>query len=224
MAGGYGTRLYPVTKDIPKALVKIRDKPIIEIILDQLKTHNIKDIILCLNHKSEDVISFIKNSELNIDYSIEDIPLGSVGPLSLIKDKLDNPFLLMYCDSLTKLNFSDLLEYHTRCDSDITMAVHVRHIKLEYGICDLSSEKTLLSMFEKPTLDFFVNTGIWIVNPKLLKLLEHNKYMDDYEFIKTLMRNNIAVNCYVFSDYWVDIGTLKEYKRACDTWSDEDAI
>lgn len=215
-AGGLGTRLSPLTDYTPKALIPIANTPIIDIIIYQLESHGIDDIVICLNHRKNEIISHIKNKNhhLNISFSIEKKKLGPIGALSLIRNKLNEPFLYMYCDSLTKIDYTKFIDTHKLSKNLITLALHSR--KSKYGICTIHNDLKLDKFTEKPC--FLIYTGIAIFDPIILSYISDNAYLDDFELIELLKSNRVNIGTYTFTEYWTDIGTIGSYKKACEEW------
>ena len=171
LAGGKGTRLRPYTISLPKPLVTLGDKPILERIIVQLKNHGFTHITITLNHMAEMIKAFFGDGskwELTIDYTTEEKPLSTMGPLTLIKDLPEN-FLVMNGDVLTDLNFSTFYEEHKRNNSIFTIASHRRIEKIDYGLLHHDKHNRLTKFEEKPNYDFLVSMGVYMVNRDVMK-------------------------------------------------------
>ncbi len=217
LAGGKGTRLKPFTYTLPKPLMPIGEKPILEILLKQLKYHGIKDIILSINHLSEIIMAFFGNGKklgLNIRYSEEKKPLGTAGPLSLLKNKLDEDFIVMNGDLLTTINFKEILNYHKKKKGIATIGTYKRDASIDFGVLDIDNG-ILKNYIEKPKYHYDVSVGINIFNKKCLKYLDKNKKMDIPDFILKIKNNNEIINCFDCNKYyWLDIGRVDDYQIA----------
>lgn len=216
LAGGRGTRLAPYTTLLPKALMPLGEKPILDIIVRQLKRHGITDIILAVGHMAELLMSYFGAGEkfgLPIRYSREETPLGTAGPLSLIAG-LDESFLVMNGDVLTTLDFSDMIASHATSGAPCTVAVHPREIETDFGVVEYDHERRLTSYVEKPVHRCQVSMGVYIFEPAMLPLIPRGQKMDLPDLMKKAMALGEKVHCYPFEEYWLDIGRPDDYARA----------
>jgi len=216
LAGGEGRRLRPFTYVIPKPLMPIGELPIIEIILKQLKNNGFNDIIISTGYKENLIRMFLngadKKHNLNIKYSHEDKPLGTVGSLSLIKDELNEDFILMNGDTLCTVNYNELMKYHKKSGNIATITLHKKEIKINFGVVKLDNV-SIIDYIEKPTHTYFVSIGVYVFKPDVLKYIPDGK-LDFPDLIKILIRNNEKVGGYIFDDYWQDIGRQEDYMKA----------
>ena len=216
LAGGEGRRLKPFTYVIPKPLMPIGELPIIEIILKQLKNNGFNDIIISTGYKENLIRMFLngadKKHNLNIKYSHEDKPLGTVGSLSLIKDELNEDFILMNGDTLCTVNYNELMKYHKKSGNIATITLHKKEIKINFGVVKLDNV-SIIDYIEKPTHTYFVSIGVYVFKPDVLKYIPDGK-LDFPDLIKILIRNNEKVGGYIFDDYWQDIGRQEDYMKA----------
>ena len=170
MAGGKGTRLEPFTKVLPKPLVPIHEKPVIEHIIERFTNAGVHEFILSINYKAHIMKAFFK--ELNPDYAIEFVeenkPLGTAGSLKLLEKKLKTPFLVTNCDIIIKIDYMDLYDFHQKNNYDITLVASLKKYTIPYGTCELNGEGHLKQINEKPEYDFLVNTGLYVLNPDVL--------------------------------------------------------
>lgn len=215
LAGGEGRRLRPFTYVIPKPLMPIGELPIIEIILKQLKNNGFNDIIISTGYKENLIRMFLngadKKHNLNIKYSREDKPLGTVGSLSLIKDELNEDFILMNGDTLCTVNYNELMKYHKKSGNIATITLHKKEIKINFGVVKLDNV-SIIDYIEKPTHTYFVSIGVYVFKPDVLKYIPDGK-LDFPDLIKILIRNNEKVEGYIFDDYWQDIGRQEDYMK-----------
>lgn len=218
LAGGKGVRLRPFTTLIPKPLIPIEDIPITEILIGQLKYYGFNRVTLAVGYMAEMIKAYFKDGkkwQVKIDYVKEDKPLGTIGPLAKIKFKEDD-ILVLNSDILTDLNFTDFTNYHKKMKSLMTVALHRRDIKVEYGVIERDNANLVVDYIEKPTLHYNVSMGIYAINKQALRYIPKNKKYDMPDFIKELLRNKKKILAYESKDYWLDIGSPSEYERAVD--------
>jgi NDP-sugar pyrophosphorylase family protein len=218
LAGGRGTRLKPYTTAFPKPLMPVGDKPILEILIRQLRSHDFKEIILLVGHLGELIMTFFGDGSkfgVNIRYSKEEQLLGTVGGLSLIRNELRDSFLMVNGDTLTTLNFSDFMGYHRRNSAIATVALKKRQISVDFGVVEVNeSTSEVRGYVEKPTLENFVSMGVNALRPEVLQYIESGKYLDFPHLILTLLATKKTVKGYMFDGYWLDIGRPEDYERA----------
>jgi NDP-sugar pyrophosphorylase family protein len=216
LAGGKGTRLYPYTTVFPKPLVPIDDKPIIEILLRQLKAHGVTSVIISVGHLAELLMTFLGNGEkigIPIEYVREDEPLGTVAPLTLIDD-LPDQFFLMNGDILTNLNYRDLYEFHVRNQCALTVATYQKQVKVDLGVLATDPEDRIIDYFEKPTYTYHVSMGVYVLRKEVVQYIPRNEYYDFPTLVKALLGMNAKVMSYKFDDIWLDIGRPSDYDEA----------
>lgn len=216
LAGGKGVRLRPFTYLVPKPLMPIGELPIIEIILKQLKNNGFRDIIICTGYKEDLIRMFLKKFDkkynLNIKYSREDKPLGTIGPLLLIKNELKETFLLMNGDTLSTINYKELVKYHKKSGNIATISLYKRDIYIDFGIVEMNGLR-IVDYIEKPTNTYFVSMGVYVFEPEVLKYIPEGKF-DFPDLVKTLIKNGEKVGGYIFKGYWLDIGRQEDYLKA----------
>jgi NDP-mannose synthase len=217
LAGGKGARLAPYTKILPKPLMPIGDMPILEILLHQMRRAGIKEVILTVGHLAELLQAFFQNGErlgLKISYSFEEHPLGTAGPLSLVRDQLDETFLVTNGDVLTNLNIARLIAEHKKSGAAATIASHARQVKVDLGVLEFDEQDSLTGYIEKPTYDFFVSMGIYVFEPRALQYIPHNQYLDFPNLILKMIEQGELVKGYRFDGYWQDLGRPDDYEQA----------
>lgn len=217
MAGGKGKRLMPLTQHEPKPMLKIGDKPILEILIMHLRRQGFHKFIIILNHLREQIIDYFKNGEkwnVSIEYINEDKKLGTAGGLSLIEKEIKEPLIVMNADLLTSIDCNALLEYHKTKGAKTTICVKEYNIKIPYGVI-IEKDGCMDEINEKPVQRFFVNAGIYVFEPDTLRLLEKGETMDMPEFLKKIkgIYDNSVV-CFPLVEYWIDIGRLEDYEQA----------
>jgi NDP-sugar pyrophosphorylase family protein len=216
LAGGKGTRLAPYTKILPKPLMPIGDMPILEILLHQLRGVNINEVVLTVGHLSELLKAFFQDGSrlgLHIRYSYEEKPLGTAGPLALV-DGLDETFLVANGDVLTTLNLCELIDFHKQEKAIASIAVHYRHVKIDFGVIEWGQAPQIGNYIEKPNIDYMVSMGIYIFEPAVLAYIPKGKYLDFPDLIKKLIAAGEKVVGYPFEGYWQDLGRPDDYENA----------
>ena len=218
LAGGKGTRLRPYTTNFPKPLMPIGERPILEIVIKRLKEFKIKDIIITTGHLGELIRAFFNDGKkygVNITYSKEDKPLGTAGPLNLIKEKLTGTFLVMNGDILSNINFNKLIKYHKQQKNIATIALSKRKVDIDFGIVNISNKNDFVEWKEKPTIEYLVSTGIYIFAKESLKFLPKDGFFNLPDFILKLNKENKKISGYLHDGYWLDIGRPDDYEKAC---------
>ena len=216
MAGGFGTRLYPLTKDTPKPLLKVGKKPILEMIIEQFISHGFHDFYISTHFKSEQIRDYFKNGErhnISIKYVHEDVPLGTAGSLGLLPDNLpDLPVIVMNGDLLTKVDFKNLLDFHYENNTDATMCVREYDLQVPYGVVEID-DYNIKEITEKPIHNFFVNAGIYVLSKSLINKVNGKSYLDMTDFLRKEL-NKGGVSAFPIHEYWLDIGQIEEYEKA----------
>lgn len=216
LAGGKGTRLKPYTISLPKPLVPIGEMPILEIIIRQLKKFGFDHITITINHYAEIIQAFFgdgKKWNIKIDYSLEDKPLSTMGPLTLINDLPDN-FLIMNGDVLTNLDLNVFYNDHIKRKSNFTIGAHKRSDKVEYGVLHNNEKSELIKFEEKPINEYLVSMGIYMMNKNNLQHIPYNTFFGFDHLMNTLIERNILPYIYEFDGYWLDIGRPDDYEKA----------
>lgn len=217
LAGGKGQRLAPYTTVIPKPLMPVDGMPILEVIVRQLAHFRIKEVILTVNSQSETLFSaFFGNGKrfgVHISYSREEKPLGTAGPLTLIKN-LSETFLVMNGDILTTLNYQKLIQYHRLHQGVVTIAMSQKKIQTELGVMEYDPSYRLTRYVEKPTLSYSVSMGIYVFEKKVLEWIPQRRYFDFPDLIQKLIKKRQKVVCYPSRDFWLDIGRHEDYEEA----------
>ena len=219
LAGGKGTRLKPYTTVFPKPLMPIGDKPILEIIIRQLKSWGLEDIIIAVGHLAELIMAFFGDGSqlgVNIKYSRENKPLGTAGGLGLIKEELKDTFLMVNGDTLTTLNFPELIDYHERNGAVATIALKKREVYIDFGIVELDSNNNIKGYIEKPATEHLVSMGVYVFEPRVLDYITVGERLEFPDLTKTLISKGEDVKGFVFDGYWLDIGRREDYERAND--------
>ena len=216
MAGGFGTRLHPLTKSTPKPLLKVGNKPILEMIIEQFINYGFHNFYISTHFKSEQIRDYFKDGELHnisIKYVHEDSPLGTAGSLGLLPDDLpDLPIIVMNGDLLTKVDFKNLFNFHCEHNSEATMCVREYDFQVPYGVVEID-DYNIKRITEKPVHKFFVNAGIYVLNRSLINKVDGKSCLDMTDFLEKEL-NNGGVNAFPIHEYWLDIGQVEEYEKA----------
>lgn len=216
LAGGKGTRLKPYSITLPKPLVPVGDLPILEIIILKLKTHGFNHITITVNHMAEIIKAFFGDGSkwnINIDYTSEAKPLSTMGPLTLIPDLPEN-FLVMNGDVLTDLNFNEFYQYHLDSKNNFTISAFKRIDKIDYGVLRKDEENKLIKFDEKPSLEFLVSMGIYMVNRNIVENIPKDTFFGFDHLMKLLIEKSEFPSIYEFNGYWLDIGRPDDYEKA----------
>lgn len=216
MAGGLGARLKPLTQILPKPLLPVGEKSVLEITIHKLGEQGFKEIFLAVRHRSDLFQSYFGDGSkfgLKIRYSKEKKRLGTAGPLLLIKRRLKESFLVLNGDILTNMDFKRLKEFHLKKRADLTLVTKKIQLPLHYGVVTKKGYK-ILHIREKPIVESEINAGIYFLNPEILDFIPPDKKSDMTELIKILVRKKRNVVAYPLEEYWLDIGQMKDYRQA----------
>ncbi len=217
MAGGFGTRLRPLTDNCPKPLLKVGNKPILEIILQRFIDAGFHNFYISTHYLPEMIKEYFGNGSqwnVNITYVHESKPLGTGGALGLLPDTIEQlPLIMTNGDVLTNLDINALLEYHNKEDAIATMCVREYDYQIPYGVIDKDGNR-VMGMTEKPTYKFHVNAGIYVVTPKLFNSVKENTKIDMPTLLESFIQDDNKVILYPLTEYWLDIGQMNEYKQA----------
>jgi dTDP-glucose pyrophosphorylase len=216
MAGGKGTRLDPFTKVLPKPLLPVKDKTIVEHIIDNFKKFGCYRFILILNYKGKLIESYFNSIDKDylVEFLWEDNFYGTAGALSLLKDIDSENFFVSNCDILLKINYLDVLKTHEQSKADFTTITSIKHYKVPYGVVETGENNFVNKINEKPEMTFQINTGVYLINKNILAYIPEKKYLDMPNLIHMLIENNHKVLAYPIneSDY-LDTGQWDEYKK-----------
>lgn len=222
LAGGLGTRLKPFTEVIPKPLLPIGEKSVLEIQIGRLKKFGFDEIFLCTNYKSDYIKNFFGDGSrygIKLIISKENKPLGTAGPLSLIKDHLNEPFIVMNGDILSLVNFSKLYNFALQKNNILTIAI--KKIITPYAFGNIYFEEDYVTNIEeKPDIVRYVLAGIYVMKPEIFDFIPKYKYYGMDSLIKILLREKIPIAKYEMSEYWLDIGRLDDYEKANNIYND----
>lgn len=216
MAGGLGTRLYPYTKILPKPLIPIGEIPIVEHIINRFNRYGSNNFFLIVKHKKNMIKAYFNESEKDyvVNYIDEDKPLGTGGGVSLLKGKIDSTFILTNCDILIEEDYEKIYKFHKMKKNLITMVCSLKNMKIPYGVIEISENGEIEKMKEKPELSFFVNTGMYIVESRVIEELEDNKVIGFPDIIERYKQAGEKIGVYPISEKaWMDMGQLDEMEE-----------
>lgn len=213
MAGGLGTRLYPYTKILPKPLIPVGEKPIIEHIIDRFNSFGCTQFNMIVNHKKNMIKAYF--NDLKKDYTVkfteEEVFLGTGGGLSLLKGQIDSSFFLTNCDVLIEADYNDIYNFHKKSGNVITVVCAFKHVTIPYGVFKLNQDGEIEDITEKPTMNFLTNTGMYLVEKEVVEDLEDNKSMGFPDIIEKYRNLKRKVGVYPVSENsWMDMGQLEE--------------
>ncbi|WP_420906588.1 nucleotidyltransferase family protein [Candidatus Magnetaquiglobus chichijimensis] len=217
MAGGLGSRLAPLTDVIPKPLLKVGSKPILEVILESFISHGFHRFFLSVNYRREMIKEYFGDGSawgVEIVYLEENGRLGTAGSLSLFPEKPTQPFFVMNGDLLTRINFNHVLNFHLEHQSRATLCVRKVEQTVPYGVVRLDAHR-LVTIEEKPVQEYFVNAGIYLLDPEVLPLIPPNQYFDMPTLFQAIIKQGETTAAFPFLDYWMDIGRMGDFRQAC---------
>jgi NDP-mannose synthase len=226
LAGGKGTRLAPYTSVLPKPLMPIGDRSILELVLGQLRDCGIDDVTLCVGYLSHLIRAVLDNSRhggAEISYVQEEEALGTAAPMRLV-DGLDSTFIAMNGDVLTRLDYTDLIRHHRQDENILTIATRARPIQIDYGVLQLGtngSSNRVQGYVEKPKMTSTVSMGIYVLEPQALGYIPRDGYFDFPDLVQALLKADERVGAYQYDGMWFDIGRRDDYERAVSAWIDE---
>ena len=217
MAGGKGTRLDPFTKILPKPLIPLGDKTVIEIIIDSFVKCGVGKFYISVNYKSKIIKSYFE--ELNPDYEIEyiheDKPLGTAGSLRYLCGKMATSLIVTNCDVIIRADYREIVDHHFSDGNDITLVASLKNYSIPYGVCQIESGGRLSRIQEKPEYNFLVNTGMYILKPETLDLIPEGEFFHITHLIEKVQGAGGSIGVYPISDKsWIDTGEWIEYKNA----------
>lgn len=216
LAGGLGTRLRPLTETVPKPMLKVAGKTILEHIIEQFKEYGFKKFIISINYKGEIIENYFKDGkefDIEIDYVRENKKLGTAGSIRLAKDKLNKSFIVINGDILTGIDFENFLEYHDKNKFDITVGVRNYEMRVPYGVI-VTENSIITDIEEKPSYNFNINSGVYVLSKEVIDYIPENEEYDMTELIKVVGINNGKSGVYKITEYWSDIGHMDDFNRA----------
>jgi len=215
MAGGLGTRLGKLTKDTPKPMLEAGSKPMLEHIIDMFVSHGFTKFMLSVNYKSEIIKEYFNDGSgfgIEVKYLEEKKRLGTGGGLGLIDIELNDPFFVTNGDVFSSLDYIELLEYHKEQNAAATMCIRKDIYQIPYGVIEVDDKNNIVTMEEKPVKEFFINSGIYILDPKVLSYIPKDEFFDLPSLFDILKNSGEKTKSFKIIDYWIDIGSPSDYK------------
>lgn len=217
MAGGFGKRLMPLTEEVPKPMLPVGDRPLLERIVEQLRDAGIGRLSLATHYKEEVISRHFGDGHdfgVQIDYVREDEPLGTAGALSRLGESKE-PLLVMNGDVLSRIDFRAMLDYHLEHKADMTVAVRVYELRIPFGVIETLGDE-VRGVSEKPVLRHFINAGIYLLNPEVRRFVPSGKRFDMTDLIEKLVKEKRRVVSFPVREYWLDIGKIEDYQKAVE--------
>lgn len=219
MAGGKGKRLEPFTKILPKPLVPVHEKPIIEHIIERFTKIGCTEFHMTINYKGRLLKAYFEEQQpdFEIHFFEENEPLGTAGSLSFFDKKFDKPFFVTNCDIIIKVDYLKLYEFHQKGGYDVTLVASAKEYIIPYGTCELNGIGDLSHINEKPHYNFLINTGFYVLNPEILTLIPNNEFYHITHLIENVKNKGKKVGVFpIDEDAWIDVGQWAEYKQALE--------
>lgn len=216
MAGGKGTRLKPITNVIPKPLVPVGDKTILEVIMDQFEGIGCKKFYMSVNYKADMMEYYLSqlDHKYDIEFFMEDKPLGTIGSVALLKGRISSPFFVSNCDSINDQDYRDVYDYHVQNKNDLTIVTMVKTFHIPYGVIETGEDGLMQSLKEKPELNYQVNTGVYILNPELIDEIPEGEFFHITHLMEKVKFRGGRVGCFPVSENaWHDMGEWPEYLK-----------
>jgi dTDP-glucose pyrophosphorylase len=216
MAGGFGRRLLPHTESIAKPMVKVGDKPILEYLIENVRSCGFEKILIAVRYMAHSVEEYFGNGKgfgVQIEYLREKEPLGTAGALSLIDKSISSPILVSNADLLSTIDFSALLDFHVSNGSDATMAVRNHELENPFGVVEIDGGN-VVTIIEKPKVVSKVSSGVYAINPSILRLLNHNENLDMPELLNRAISRSLKIGAFLVHEDWVDIANESDLRAA----------
>lgn len=216
LAGGKGTRLAPYTATLPKPLVPLGDMPILEILLRQLARVGLRHVTLTVNHLAALLEAYFGDGAkfgLEIDYTLEETPLGTAGPLAGVGG-LDNTFVVLNGDLLTDLDYGAMIAHHRGAGANITVGLYERTHTVDFGVIETDAAGRVTGYREKPSLQYQVSMGVYVMEPTVLELIPRGRHFDLPDLVNAMLAEGRRVDTFLHQGYWLDIGRPDDYQRA----------
>ena len=216
MAGGKGTRMDPFTRILPKPLIPVGDKAMLEVIMDEYAKFGMKNFYISINYKGKMIKAYLEDHESDyvFNFIYEDKPLGTAGALKYLEGKIYSPFFVSNCDIIINDDYTKIYEFHKKGDYALTLVGSMQHHTIPYGVCEIENGGELKSINEKPEQDFLVNTGMYLLNPEILQYIPENEFFHITDLIEKLKSEGKKIGVYPVSEKsWIDIGQWGKFEE-----------
>lgn len=215
MAGGLGTRLKDLTKEIPKPMLRVGEDPILQHTINNFKQYGYNKILLSVNYRSEIIENYFQDGlayGVKINYIKETKRLGTAGGIKLAKDFIKSPFFVTNGDVFTNLNVENMMRFHIESGFDITVGTRKHTFQIPYGVIETENDN-IIEIKEKPIIEYLINGGIYCINPNLIDFIPDDQYFEITDLINICIKNGRKVGSYEIKDYWMDIGRIEDYNK-----------
>ncbi|MHC1682474.1 MAG: nucleotidyltransferase family protein [Clostridiaceae bacterium] len=218
MAGGLGTRLKDLTKEVPKPMLKVGNDPILQHIINNFKQYGFNKMLISVNYKAEIIENYFQDGYaygVKINYIREFKRLGTAGGIKLAKDYLEKPFFVINGDIFTNLNVESMLTHHTENKFDLTVGIRNHSFQIPYGVIE-TKDNLITELKEKPSINYYINAGVYCLNPNIVELIPEDQYFEITDLINLCIEKGLKVGYYEVSEYWMDIGRIEDYNKVND--------
>lgn len=215
MAGGLGTRLYPLTKETPKPMLLANGKPILERIIDRLASQGFGNFYISINYLGEQIKDYFQDGSklgVSIQYIEETKRLGTAGSLFELKNSIHEPFIVMNGDIVTDLDFRQFLDFHKKTNGLCTMCLCKQVYQIPFGVVEFDDDSNIIKISEKPNNEYYVNMGIYVVSPGVIKYIPNDQYYDMPSLFQNLIDDSKKTKVFLFDGFWSDIGRIEDYR------------
>lgn len=215
MAGGLGTRLKELTKEVPKPMLRVGQYPMLHHIINNFKTYGYNKILMSVNYKAEIIENYFQdgcNHGAKIGYIKEEKRLGTAGGIKLAEEKLNTDFFVINGDIFTNLNVENMMKFHKENNFDITVGIRRHSFQIPYGVIQRENNN-IVELKEKPEIEYFINAGVYCLSTNVLKFIPNDEYFEITDLINICIKNNMDVGSYEIKEYWMDIGQLEDYNK-----------
>ena len=222
LAGGLGTRLLPYTKDIPKPMLPLGKKPILEHIINWIKKNGVKDVVLCVSYKHKKIEDYFQNGKkigVNIEYAISKKPLSTAGQLKTAEKFIDDTFVCLYGDSIYNFSLRNMISYHKKSKSNITMSLYDYKFNLKYGVINTKNNGKVTSWEEKPEYSAKINIGCYVMEPEVFQLIPKNRQYGMDDVIQKTLAKKKKVGSVISKKGFIDIGDKETYEKTNEEYS-----
>ncbi|MFI5451812.1 nucleotidyltransferase family protein [Pedobacter sp. UC225_61] len=217
MAGGEGTRLRPLTLEVPKPLLKVGEKPIIEHNIDRLMGYGVNNFCISTKYLAEKIETYFGNGEakkINICYVLEDTPMGTIGALKLMNNVTNDDVLVMNSDLLTNIDFEDFYNFFKSSNADMAVATTAYNVNVPYAVLELGTDNSITSLKEKPTYTYYSNAGIYLIKKEMIDLIPESTFFNATDLMELIIGKNLKLVNYPILGYWLDIGNHTDFAKA----------
>ena len=225
MAGGKGTRLKPFSNILPKPLFPLGEKTIIEVIMDKFQDAGCRQFLLSVNYRHEIIRAYfeqLKDATYQVEYIQEEKFSGTAGSLHLVQQRINETFFVSNCDIVIDTDYSEIVDYHSQHNNEITIVAALKHYKIPYGTLETGVSGQLLALKEKPEFNYLINAGLYVLEPHVLAEIPHNAFFHITDLIEAIRKRNGRIGVFPVSEKsWCDIGEWDEYRRTMNIFGVE---